>query len=234
MHCTRSWREYTSIIGLCEQLCCCCHYKFLSCWALYKVVLEYRFAPPKCAIGQRGTVLSTTGAVQRYFQPPTANFFFQTIPADRCIAPAVVHCIKVHLYSAFKRSHVAVQHSTSRRTLCQGSLLHPHSSLHPGPQLTGTSASGISDLENRLGQSWQEGLQCSGNITGWCIKDMLHDSGTSGWEELKEINLLRSTLGEINRDYTWIQMKKLLQEQASLWEILYLVLKRRGSRSSPK
>ena len=54
---------------------------------------------------------------------------------------------------------MAVQHSTSRRTLCQGSLLHLNSSLHPGLQLTGTSASGILNLKDRLGQSWPKGLQ---------------------------------------------------------------------------
>ena len=54
---------------------------------------------------------------------------------------------------------MAVQHSTGRRTLCQGSLLHSHSSPSLGLQLTGTSASDIPSLKDRLGQSWQEGLQ---------------------------------------------------------------------------
>ena len=46
---------------------------------------------------------------------------------------------------------MTVQHSTSRRTLCQGSLLHSHSSPHPGQQLAGTSASGIPSLEGQTG-----------------------------------------------------------------------------------
>ena len=54
---------------------------------------------------------------------------------------------------------MAVQHSTGRRTLCQGSLLHSHSSPGLGLQLTGTSTSGIPSLEDRLGQSWLEGLR---------------------------------------------------------------------------
>ena len=39
-------------------------------------------------------------AVWWYFKLPTANLYFQTIPADKCIALAVVHCVKDHLYSA--------------------------------------------------------------------------------------------------------------------------------------
>ena len=53
------------------------------------------------------------------------------------------------LIFCIRRSLMAVQHSTGRRTLCQGSLLHSHSS--PG---LGTSTSGITSLEDRLGQSW--------------------------------------------------------------------------------
>ena len=49
---------------------------------------------------RRGTVLFTTDAVWRYFQLPTANIYFQTIPADKHIALAVVHCVKDYLYSA--------------------------------------------------------------------------------------------------------------------------------------
>ena len=54
---------------------------------------------------------------------------------------------------------MAVQHSTGRRTLCQGSLLHSHSSPSLGLQLTGTSTSGIPSLKDGLGQSWYEELQ---------------------------------------------------------------------------
>ena len=110
---------------------------------------------------RRGTVLLTMDAVRRYFQKYCLQqtFYFQTIPADKRIAPAVIHCVKGHLYSASRRSLMAVQYNTSRRTLYQWSLLHSHSSPHPGLQLTGTSVSGILNLKDRLGQSWPEGLQ---------------------------------------------------------------------------
>ena len=52
---------------------------------------------------------------------------------------------------------MAVQHSTGRRTLCQGSLLHSHSSPSLGLQLTGTLASGIPSLKDRPGSILVEG-----------------------------------------------------------------------------
>ena len=136
-----------------------CIFKLLS--LIHKAVLKYRFALPKHAIGQRGNCTlyhRCSSAVRRYFQPSTANLLLPSHSSrymhstGRCTL-----CQGSHIFCS--RSLVAVQHSTGRRTLCQGSLLHSHSSLHPGPQLTGTSASGILSLKDRLGQSWQEGLQ---------------------------------------------------------------------------
>ena len=42
---------------------------------------------------------------------------------------------------------------------------------------------------------------------------MLYDSSTSKKKELRELDLLRSTLSKTDGRYTWIQIKKLLQEQ---------------------
>ena len=108
---------------------------------------------------RRGTALFTTDAVWWYFQKYCLQqtFYFITIPADKPIALAVVHCVKGHLYSA--AGEVLWLHSIApAEELCVKGH-SPHSSPHPGPQLTGTSASGIPNLKNRLGQSWPEGLQ---------------------------------------------------------------------------
>ena len=48
------------------------------------------------------TALFTTDAVRQYFQKYCLQqtFYFEAIPADKCIAPAVVHCVKGHSYFA--------------------------------------------------------------------------------------------------------------------------------------
>ena len=46
---------------------------------------------------------------------------------------------------------------------------------------------------------------------------MLYDNSTSKQRELRELNLLRSTFDGIDRSYTWIQIKNLLQEQVFSW-----------------
>ena len=46
---------------------------------------------------------------------------------------------------------------------------------------------------------------------------MLYDSSTSKQRELRELNLLRGTLSEIDKSYSWLQVKKLLQEKVFLW-----------------
>ena len=101
-----------------------------------------------------------------------------------------------------RKSLVAVQHSTGRRTLCQGSLLHSHSSPGLGLQLTGTSASGIPSLEDRLGQSWcrRDCELCSGTITEPCLLDMLYDSvGDLVLGPLKEREYTKSRIGKYQR-----------------------------------
>ena len=45
----------------------------------------------------------------------------------------------------------------------------------------------------------------------------MYDNSTSRQRRLRELNLLRSTLGGIDRSYTWIQIKKLFQERVFLW-----------------
>ena len=42
---------------------------------------------------------------------------------------------------------------------------------------------------------------------------MLYDSSTSKQKELRELDLLRSTLSKTDGRYTWIQIKKLLVER---------------------
>ena len=46
---------------------------------------------------------------------------------------------------------------------------------------------------------------------------MLYDSSTSKQRELRELNLLRSALSGIDESYSWIQIKKLLQELVFPW-----------------
>ena len=109
---------------------------------------------------RRGTALFTTDAVQWYFQKYhlQQTYYFGTIPADKRIAPAVVHCVKGHSYSA--AGEVLWLYSIAlAEELCVKGHSYTHSSPHPGLQLTGTSASGILSLKHRLGQSWPEGLQ---------------------------------------------------------------------------
>ena len=101
----------------------------------------------------------SSSAVLPEIPPAAKTCYFVAIPADKRIAPAVVQLCQGSLVFCKRRSLVAVQHSTGRRTLCQGSLLHPHSSPSLGLQLTGTSTSGIPSLRDRLGQSWYEELQ---------------------------------------------------------------------------
>ena len=72
----------------------------------------------------------TSDAVWWHISTYSKILNFSSIPADRHIALVVLHCVKGHSYSA-AICLVVVQHSTNRRTLCQRSLLHPHSSLHP-------------------------------------------------------------------------------------------------------
>ena len=83
------------------QLHFCCCYEYLSCWTLYiKLYSSTDLHHQSVQLVKRGNVLFTTDAVQWYFQLSTANVYFQTIPVDKCIAPAVVHCVKGYSYSA--------------------------------------------------------------------------------------------------------------------------------------
>ena len=193
----------------------------MNSWAVEsytKAVLKYRFASPKCAIGQRGTVLFSTDTVQWYIQPPTANFYFQTIQADKCVVLGVVHSIKGHSYSTARE--VLWLYSIA---LAEELYVKSHSYTHIHLCTQGCSWQEPQQVAFRIWRTdwvnpgnWDCKL-CSGNTTGWCCKDMLYNSGTSRQRELKEIESLRTTLSEIDGSYTWTQIKKLLQEQVFLW-----------------
>ena len=46
---------------------------------------------------------------------------------------------------------------------------------------------------------------------------MLYDNSTSKERELRELDLLRSTLSGIDESYSWAQIKELLQERVFPW-----------------
>ena len=46
---------------------------------------------------------------------------------------------------------------------------------------------------------------------------MLYDNSTSEQKKLRELDSLRSTLSGIDKSYSWLQIKKLLQEQVFPW-----------------
>ena len=202
------------------QLHCCCYYESLSCWALYiKLYLGTDLhCPQSMQLVRRGTVLFTTDTVQRYFQPPTANLYFQTIPADKCIAPVVVHCVKGHSYSA--AGEVLWLYSIA---LAEELCVKGHSYTHIHFHTQDRSWQGPQQVAFRVWRTdWVNPGQrdyklCSGITTEWCLKDMLYDSSTSKQRELRELNLLRSALSGIDESYSWIQIKKLLQELVFPW-----------------
>ena len=152
--------------------------------------------------------------VRWYFQPATANLYFQTIPADKCIAPAVVHCVKGHSYSA--AGEVLWLYSIAlAEELCVKGHSYTHIHLHTQDR----SWQGPQQVAFRVWRTdWVNPGQrdcklCSGITTEWCLKDMLYDNSTSKQRESRELDLLRSTLSGIDRSCTWIQIKKLLQER---------------------
>ena len=110
---------------------------------------------------RRGTVLFTTDAVQRYFQKYhlQQTFYFITIPADKRIALAVVHCVKCQSYSAVGEVLWLYSLAPAEELSIVPLILTFISTPRTGLQLTGTSASGILRLKGRMGQSWPEGLQ---------------------------------------------------------------------------
>ena len=120
-----------------------------------------------------------------------------------------------------KRILVAVQHSAGRRTLVSRVTLTPIFISAPRTAVDRNLSKWHSESKGQIGSILVGG-------TANCVlvlpqsdverqKDMLYDKGISRWRESKEINSLRSTLSGIDGSYTWIQIKKLLQEQVFPW-----------------
>ena len=142
---------------LCKQLHCCCYYEIMNLWAvepytklmysstdLHEPIQLVREGLHFCH-GCSLVVFTATYSKPCELLNHSSRLIHSTGSSTLCQGSLVF---------GNQRHLVAVQYSTSRRTLCQGPLLHPHSSLHPRQQLTGTSASGIPSLKDRLGQSW--------------------------------------------------------------------------------
>ena len=200
-----------------KQLRCCCYYESLSCWALYKKLYSgtdlHRLK--SVHLVKRGTALFTVDAVRRYFQKYRLQqtYHFRTIPADKGIAPAVVHCVKGHSYSA---AEVLWLYSIApAEELC----VKGHSCTHIHLRTQDCSWQEPQQVAFRVWKTdWVNPGQrdcklCSGIISEWCPKDMLYDSSVSEQRRWEELDLLRSTLNRIDESYSWEQVKELLQER---------------------
>ena len=196
----------------------CCYYESLSCWALYIMLyLSTDLHDLKCMhLVRGGTAFFTMDAVWQYFQKYhlQQTFYFWTIPADKHIALAVVHCVKGHSYSA--AGEVLWLYSIApAEELC----IKGHSCTHIHLRTQGNSWQGPQQvpfgvwMTDWVNPGQRDCKLCSGISTEWCLKDMLYDNGTSDWRKSRELDLLRSTLSGIDESYSWEQVKKLLQER---------------------
>ena len=167
-----------------KQLLGCCYFESLSCWALY--IMLYSSAVLHCLRSMHlvriGTVLFTTDAVWRYFQKYhlQQTFYFQTIPADKHIALAVVHCVKGHSYSAAGEVLWLYSIAPAEELCVKGhSYTHIHLSTQDcswqGPQQVAFQVW----RTNWVNPGQRDCKLCSGITTEWCLKDMLYDSSTS-------------------------------------------------------
>ena len=218
---SRSWRECGGINGAVQVAML-----LLLLWIfeLLSLIQNAALSPDlhrlkSVHLVERGTALFTVDAVRRYFQKYhlQQTYHFRTIPADKRIAPAVVHCVKGHLYSAAGEV-LGLYSIAPAEELC----VKGHSCTHIHLCTQDCSWQEPQQVAFRVWRTdWVNPGQrdcklCSGIISEWCPRDMLYDSSVSEQRRSEELELLRSTLSGIDESYSWRQVKELLQERVFL------------------
>ena len=203
---------------LCKWLCCCCYYESLSCWALYKTLhwVQICITSKVCTWSKEGLPLFTVDAVRRYFQKYhlQQTYHFRTIPADKRIAPAVVHCVKGHLYSAAGEVLWLYSIALAEELCVKGhSCTHIHLCTQDCSWQEPQQVAFWVWRTDWVNPGQRDCKLCSGIISEWCPRDMLYDSSVSEQKRSEELELLRSTLSGIDESYSWRQVKELLQER---------------------